>query len=89
MVEGLCFMSKFSYDRIKTPNSKALFFCEAVFGNCGVFCLHLVWHNLEAYRLAPLVLKPGLDWERINLLPYNKILDRSKLKQIADIFKCI
>ena len=25
------------YDKIKTPNSKELFFCEAVFGNCWVF----------------------------------------------------
>ena len=25
------------YDRNKIPNSKELFFCEAVFGNCGVF----------------------------------------------------
>ena len=30
------------YDRIKTPDSKELFFCEAVFGNCGDFCLHRV-----------------------------------------------
>ena len=43
------------YDRIKGPNSKQLFFCEAVFGNCGVFCLHCVWLNLESYRLASLV----------------------------------
>ena len=27
------------YDRNKIPNSKELFFCEAVFGNCGVFFL--------------------------------------------------
>ena len=25
------------YDRIMVPNSKELFFCEAVFGNCGFF----------------------------------------------------
>ena len=27
------------YDINKIPNSKELFFCEAVFGNCGAFSL--------------------------------------------------
>ena len=43
MVEGLFFFFFFVkiviYDRNKIPNSKDLFFCEAVFGNCGAFCL--------------------------------------------------
>ena len=28
-------------DRNKIPNSKELFFCEVVFGNCGVFLFTL------------------------------------------------
>ena len=43
------------YDRNKISNSKELFFCEAVSGNCGVFLFTLSITNLEAYRLASLV----------------------------------
>ena len=40
MLEGLCFSSKkVIYDRVKMPDSKELFFCEAVFGDCGFFFL--------------------------------------------------
>ena len=28
-----------TYDKINTPNRKELFFCEAVFGNCGLLFL--------------------------------------------------
>ena len=37
-----------------------------------------------------LFLKVGIVWQNVNPLPKDKILDRSKLKQIADnISKCI
>ena len=39
---SVLFVKIVMYDRNKIPNSKELFFCEAVFGNCGFFCLHWV-----------------------------------------------
>ena len=32
---SMLFVTSIVYDRIKIPYSKDLFFCEAVFGNCG------------------------------------------------------
>ena len=49
---SMLFVTSVVYDRIKIPNSKELFVCEAVFGNYGFFCLHCVCLNLESYRLA-------------------------------------
>ena len=37
---SMLFVKIVVYDSFKIPNSKELFFCEAVFGSCGVFCLH-------------------------------------------------
>ena len=36
-------------DRIKTPNSK-LFFCEAVFGNCGIFFFFVYFESNSILR---------------------------------------
>ena len=34
---SVLYVKSLIYDRIKTPNSKELFFCEAVVGNVGSF----------------------------------------------------
>ena len=37
---SVLYVKNLIYARIDTPIGEELFFYEAVFGNCGVFCLH-------------------------------------------------